>query len=310
MTGKPNYRVLLRQYDSDDSERNLMIEFGDVAFAMLPFFLGENASPSSKTHDQKLNSPLPASAPPEPLRQLAAASAVFFLGLGISVCSAAAASSRIPTVAVADRPTVVDEQKSQLLLHDLLILVITLHERLLKFLQPDDSTTTYNSFRYYSNFMFSALLVLLFPLMGTMENLEDKDLKATFEKRKSRTYALTVPLRIVALRGSIPPSWVQDFIQSQGRRAKLRLELRGSLNNIFSDLSKSFTEGNIGPKSAVAADIVSVGDSWLSLAIRKGLIVALQGVEDHDWFRGLDDKWKVRIQSDLYGPFYTPTPAV
>lgn len=42
-----------------------------------------------------------------------------------------------------------------------------------------------------------------------MENLEDKDLKATFEKRKSRTYALTVPLRIVALRGSIPPSWVQ-----------------------------------------------------------------------------------------------------
>lgn len=102
----------------------------------------------------------------------------------------------------------------------------------------------------------------------------------------------------------------QDFIQSQGRRVKLRLELRGSLNNIFSDLSKSFTEGNIGPKSAVAADIVSVGDSWLSLAIRKGLIVALQGVEDHDWFRGLDDKWKVRIQSDLYGPFYTPTLAM
>lgn len=70
-----------------------------------------SASPSSKTHDQKLNSPLPASGPPEPLRQLAAASAVFFLGLGISVCSAAAASSRIPTVAVADRPTVVEEQR-------------------------------------------------------------------------------------------------------------------------------------------------------------------------------------------------------
>ncbi|XP_058222532.1 uncharacterized protein LOC131332364 isoform X2 [Rhododendron vialii] len=135
----------------------------------------------------------------------------------------------------------------------------------------------------------------------TMENLEDKDLKATFEKRKSRTYALTVPLRIVAIRGSIPPSWVQDFIQSQGRRAKLRLELRGSLDNIFSDLSKSFTEGNIGPKSAVAADIVSVGDSWLSLAIRKGLIVALQGVEDYDWFRGLDDKWKVYLRRNSEG---------
>lgn len=105
----------------------------------------------------------------------------------------------------------------------------------------------------------------------------------------------------------------QDFIQSQGRRARLNLELRGSLNIIFSDLSKSFTEGKIGPKSAAAADIITVGDSWLSLAIRKGLIKALQEVEDHDWFRGLDDKWKVRIQLEIliyYMDFYTPTLAI
>lgn len=100
----------------------------------------------------------------------------------------------------------------------------------------------------------------------------------------------------------------QDFIQSQGRRAKLRLEFRASFDNIFSGLSKSFTEGNISPNSDVAADIVSVGDSWLSLTIRNGLIEALQGVEEHSWFRGLDDRWKVRIQSDLYGPFLYTKP--
>ncbi|KAH7846038.1 hypothetical protein Vadar_009022 [Vaccinium darrowii] len=216
-----------------------------------------SAPASLKSHYHKqLDSPLP-SGPPESLRQLAGASAVFFVGLGISICSAAAASTHIPAAPVSTRPAVVEEQR------------ISDNDDMKKF--------------------------------GTMENLEDKDLKAAFEKQKSRTYDLTVPLRIVALRGSIPPSWVKDFIQSQGRRARLNLELRGSLNIIFSDLSKSFTEGNIGPKSAAAADIITVGDSWLSLAIRKRLIEALQGVEDHDWFRGLDDKWKVYLRRNNEG---------
>lgn len=102
----------------------------------------------------------------------------------------------------------------------------------------------------------------------------------------------------------------QDFIRSQGRRASLRLQLSRSFDNIFSDLSKSSSEGNISPKSAMAADIVSIGDSWLSLAIRNGLIEVLQGVENHDWFRCLDEKWKVRMQCDLYSTFYTPTLAM
>lgn len=40
-------------------------------------------------------------------------------------------------------------------------------------------------------------------------NLDDKKLKEAFERWKTKPYALTVPLRIVALRGSIPPSWVK-----------------------------------------------------------------------------------------------------
>lgn len=40
-------------------------------------------------------------------------------------------------------------------------------------------------------------------------NNEDEEMKAAFEKLKSRTYALTVPLRIIALRNSVPPLWIK-----------------------------------------------------------------------------------------------------
>lgn len=136
-----------------------------------------------------------------------------------------------------------------------------------------------------------------------MENIEveDKELKAKFDSWKSKTFALTVPLRIVALRGSIPPLWIKDFLQSQGRRLKLSTEFRGSLDDVFNDLSTSFSKSKLGAKSAVAADIVSVGDSWLSLGISKGMIESMQDVEGHDWFKGLSDKWKVYLRRNSDG---------
>ncbi|CAK9158297.1 unnamed protein product [Ilex paraguariensis] len=124
-----------------------------------------------------------------------------------------------------------------------------------------------------------------------VESIEDKEMIAEFEKWKSKTYALTVPLRIVALRGSVPPLWVKDFTRSQGRRARLRPEFRGSLEDIFSELCK---KGNINWRSALAADIITLGDSWLNFAISKSLIEPIPGVENQDWFRDLSDKWKVR----------------
>lgn len=38
---------------------------------------------------------------------------------------------------------------------------------------------------------------------------ESKEVKAAFESYKSKTYALTVPLRVVALRNSVPPLWIK-----------------------------------------------------------------------------------------------------
>lgn len=42
-----------------------------------------------------------------------------------------------------------------------------------------------------------------------IEEFGDDKLKAAFESYKSKQYALSVPLRVVALRGSVPPSWVK-----------------------------------------------------------------------------------------------------
>ena len=86
---------------------------------------------------------------------------------------------------------------------------------------------------------------------------------------------------------------MQNFIQSQGKRVKFRLEFRGTIEDIFSELSKTIGTRNVTSKSVGAADIVSLGDSWLNSAISSKLIEPIQGVDDQDWFHTLSDKWKV-----------------
>lgn len=46
---------------------------------------------------------------------------------------------------------------------------------------------------------------------GLGGDTEDEDLKKAFEEWKSKPYALTVPLRIVGLRGSVPPAWLKVY---------------------------------------------------------------------------------------------------
>ncbi|KAF3629222.1 putative ethanolamine-phosphate cytidylyltransferase-like isoform X1 [Capsicum annuum] len=130
------------------------------------------------------------------------------------------------------------------------------------------------------------------------ENVEDVDeeLQAAFEKWKSKTYALTVPLRVVSLSDSFPPVWLKDFMRSQGKRVKLRSEFRQSLQDIFHELCIPLQKGKINAKSALAADVVTLGDTWLSYAIEKRLIEPMDGLEDQDWFENLSEKWKVYLR--------------
>ena len=48
-----------------------------------------------------------------------------------------------------------------------------------------------------------------------------------------------VPLRVVALRGSVPAQGSADFQAAAGRHSKLTLQQRQQLQEIFDELSKS-----------------------------------------------------------------------
>lgn len=65
-------------------------------------------------------------------------------------------------------------------------------------------------------------------------------------------------------------------------------------------MDSAFQKGHVGPKSVIAADIVTVGDSWLPLAIKKGTIEPIYDAEGQNWFNCLDDKWKVRRLCPVY----------
>ncbi|GFP96587.1 spermidine/putrescine-binding periplasmic protein 2 [Phtheirospermum japonicum] len=137
--------------------------------------------------------------------------------------------------------------------------------------------------------------------VGKFEDFADEDMKLAFERWKSKSYALTVPLRVVALENSVPPVWIREFLRSQGKRVRFRTEFRRSLGDIFHELSNPFKKGKINPKSAVSADLVTLGDLWLNFAIGKELIEPIKGANGQDWFQGLSDKWKVYLRRGADG---------
>eukprot|EP00249_Psilotum_nudum_P022459 c28523_g1_i1 orf=126-2333(+) len=131
--------------------------------------------------------------------------------------------------------------------------------------------------------------------------MDDHGLKSPFEVCRSKPYKLTVPLRIVGLRGSVPAVWLKDFMLSQGRRAKTVVEYRGNLKEIITVLATVLEKGNIKPQSIVAADLVTVGDSWLGIAVSGGLIEPIKNAEQYDWFQKLDPRWQALLRRNEKG---------
>ena len=84
----------------------------------------------------------------------------------------------------------------------------------------------------------------------------------------------------------------QDFLLTQGKNAKLAVEFRGSLSNILADLAVSMEKRHLTARSAMAADLVTIGDSWLATAVQGGLIEPIANVDQFEWFKRLDLKWQ------------------
>lgn len=80
---------------------------------------------------------------------------------------------------------------------------------------------------------------------------------------------------------------------SQGKNAKVSAEFKGSLSDILADLAVSMENQHITPKSTMAADLVTVGDSWLAAAVIGGLIEPIKNAEQFEWFNRLHPRWQV-----------------
>eukprot|EP00897_Mesotaenium_endlicherianum_P006262 jgi/Mesen1/5664/ME000287S04923 len=132
---------------------------------------------------------------------------------------------------------------------------------------------------------------------GEMTEEERKEL----EEWLAKPYLCSVPLRVHALRGSVPPLWIKEFVMSQGRRAKLSLESAATSHGIVEDLKDSLKKRQVDKRSAMSADVVSLGDRWLKESIASGLICPIGGAEDADWFKRLDPAWQRLVRRDERG---------
>ncbi|GJP41209.1 hypothetical protein CLOM_g883 [Closterium sp. NIES-68] len=142
---------------------------------------------------------------------------------------------------------------------------------------------------------------------------EDARMARAYSRWLEKPASLSVPLRVVALRGTVPSMWRKDFLVSQSPLAKLALDVRPSHAAIANDLlaplasqppassqpaapTPSAKRKKKPPpppslRSAAAADIVTVGDRWIKALIAQGALLPLDGVERSDWFRALGPTW-------------------
>ncbi|DBA66493.1 TPA: hypothetical protein ACH3X2_002464 [Trebouxia sp. C0005] len=92
-------------------------------------------------------------------------------------------------------------------------------------------------------------------------------------------FQFCVHLSVVALRGSVPKQWVEDFKQALGEYGVLRLQQKGQLQDIYKELGQP-----VKKKTASRADVVTIGDSWLGPAIKAGYLQPLQDVDSFRWW--------------------------
>uniref|UniRef100_A0A383VEJ6 Uncharacterized protein n=1 Tax=Tetradesmus obliquus TaxID=3088 RepID=A0A383VEJ6_TETOB len=110
---------------------------------------------------------------------------------------------------------------------------------------------------------------------------------------QAEVYEHGMSLSIVALRGSLPEQWIVEFRQGLGRYAGFELGQRGQLQELFDEL------GNPGAKrSAGIADVVTLGDSWLTPAIQRRLIHPISSAETYRWWQRLPRRWQQLVRRD------------
>jgi len=120
-------------------------------------------------------------------------------------------------------------------------------------------------------------------------------------------------LHIQLLNGSIPAQVVEEFRRSLEQPAKLNFAPVEQLKDLFTQLQSSKQQQTqadnglkllplpwIKSKPSSATDLVTLGDYWLSPAIRQGLIQPLNSVQLRHW-ANLPSRWQQLVKRNEKG---------
>ncbi len=121
-----------------------------------------------------------------------------------------------------------------------------------------------------------------------------------------------VSLNVQLLKGSIPPQMLNEFRKGLKPPTKLNIDLEQQLNVLFErlktwkqqagkeDTHQGWSIPFIGKKTPAIANLVTLGDSWLELAIQQNLIQQLN-VEELEGWKKLPPRWQEIVRRDRSG---------
>ncbi|KAK9817763.1 hypothetical protein WJX72_001828 [[Myrmecia] bisecta] len=110
-------------------------------------------------------------------------------------------------------------------------------------------------------------------------------------------YEFNVPLNVVALRGSVPAQWLEEYKDVITKFGGMTVHQRGQLEDIYRELSSSDKKG----KTTRTADAVTLGDAYLEPAIRAGLLQPIQDAEHYRWWDALFPRWRQLVKRNAAG---------
>ena len=106
-------------------------------------------------------------------------------------------------------------------------------------------------------------------------------------------------LKIRLLKNSIPPQLLGEFRRYLDQPVKLNFKAQTQLKLLFTQLYNWSRQAQEG-KSPDRPDLITLGDYWLELAIKEGLIEPL-AVENLDEWENLPSRWQRLVQRNQQG---------
>eukprot|EP00210_Caulerpa_lentillifera_P003894 g3720.t1 len=108
----------------------------------------------------------------------------------------------------------------------------------------------------------------------------------------SQLNEVPIQLSLTTLKNSMPSNWYPEFQKLVTYKNKVKLKTKKTMDEIYKDLEK---------KQLTQTDLVTLGDTWITPAIQKGLIRPFISPIHYRWFQNLPNRWKSYVKRDKDG---------